>query len=180
MPVFASFSIATIGKGPSFSNKPLPLFLTVHSPEPIARKNALARQSWPRLRTLPSERQAQTPHRRVDRTHCASAKPHWEPDYARGKSARGAFLHVLTGVPSPILPFSCELCRSSFPPSLPFLLLFLSLASHPSFTSSIFPQLFCRFTSIIREAGPRLQNTFHTSCQIVARSSLAAQSNASS
>jgi hypothetical protein len=119
----------------------------VHSPEPIARKNALARQSWPRLRTLPSERQAQTPHRRVDRTHCASAKPHWEPDYARGKSARGAFLHVLTGVPSPILPFSCELCRSSFPPSLPFLLLFLSLASHPSFTSSIFPQLFCRFTT---------------------------------
>src|SRR6266700_7591096 len=89
------------------------LFLAAHSPRPVAHKSALTRQFLPRLLVARSWLEAERPLRHADHIHFASARPHWVPSYARGKSELDAFLRLPTVVQSSASILCCELFRSS-------------------------------------------------------------------
>src|SRR5437588_10950077 len=63
---------------------------------------------------VPNSLEAETPLLRADHTHFSSAKPHWKPSYARGKSELGAFLHWPVDARRSSSILCCELFRSSF------------------------------------------------------------------
>src|SRR6266480_651284 len=89
------------------------LFLATHSPGPVAHKSALTRQFLPRPLVARSWLEAERPLLHADHTHFSSARPHWEPSYARGKSELDAFLRSLTVVQLSASILCCELFRSS-------------------------------------------------------------------
>src|SRR6266487_1967649 len=62
----------------------------------------------------PHSLEAETPLLPADHTHFSSAKPHWKPGYARGKSEPDAFLHWPADARRSSSILCCELFRSSF------------------------------------------------------------------
>src|SRR5712691_9537893 len=89
------------------------LFLAAHSPRPVAHRSALTPQFLPRLWAARKWPEAETLLRRADHIHFSSARPHWEPGYAHGKSERDAFLRWPTVGQSSASLLGCELFHSS-------------------------------------------------------------------